>query len=250
VHAEPSGSAGRAAQQAGRYAEQVARNVTPAVATASIQHQARALGEPTRHQIFLYVFKASQAVDVAELTEAFHLHHNAVRQHLAKLREAGLVLEEVESRDKPGRPRLRYRPHPRASGAWGTPGPYERLALLLAAALRNGQTAHEVGREAGRRDGRQSARGADPLDALEVEMDDQGFEPTRRNSGRDLGLVFQRCPFQTVAIADPSIVCELHLGLIEGVAERLGGLEVASLSPHDPRRGGCVLRLRRDQNGK
>jgi predicted ArsR family transcriptional regulator len=220
------------------------------VATASIQQQARALGDPTRYQIFLYVFKASRSVDVAELTEAFRLHHNAVRQHLAKLREAGLVVEEVESRGKPGRPRLRYRRHPRASGAWGTPGPYERLALLLAEAMRKGQTAHEAGREAGRRDGRRSARGADPLDALEGEMDDQGFEPTRRNSGRDLGLVFQRCPYQTVAIANPGIVCQLHLGLIEGLAEQLGDLEIASLNPHDPRRGGCVLRVRRDRNGK
>jgi predicted ArsR family transcriptional regulator len=116
--------------------------------------------------------------------------------------------------------------------------------------MRNGQTAHEVGREAGRRDGRRKVRGADPLDTLEREMDDQGFEPTRRTWGRDVGLVFQHCPFQTVAIANPDIVCQLHLGLVEGVAERLGELEVASLTPRDPRRGGCVLRLRRDQNGK
>ncbi len=48
-------------------------NATPAVATAAIQQQARALGDPFRHQIFLYVFKASRSVDVAELTEAFRL---------------------------------------------------------------------------------------------------------------------------------------------------------------------------------
>src|ERR1700704_833726 len=120
---------------------------------ATIQRQARALGDPTRHQIFIYVVDAARPVDVAELTEVFRLHHNAVRQHLAKLREARLVVEEVEARDRPGRPRLLYRPHPQAAGGWGTPSPYERLALLLAQTIHGSVTAREVGREAGRRDG-------------------------------------------------------------------------------------------------
>jgi predicted ArsR family transcriptional regulator len=225
----------------------VAHKASPEVAAPSIQLQARALGDPTRHQIFLHVFKAPRPVDVAELTELFHLHHNAVRQHLAKLREAGLVVEEVESRDRPGRPRLRYRPHPRANGAWGTPGPYERLALLLAQALRSGQTAHEVGREAGRRDGRGRTPTGDPLATLEGEMVHQGFEPARRKSDRDIQLVFQHCPFQAAAIADPAIVCQLHLGMAEGLAEELGGIEVAGLTPRDPRRAGCLLSLRSRQ---
>ena len=51
----------------------------------SLQLQARALGDPTRHSIFRYVVDSATLVDVAELTEHMGLNHNAIRQHLAKL---------------------------------------------------------------------------------------------------------------------------------------------------------------------
>jgi len=50
--------------------------------------QARALGDPTRHEVFRYIADGARSVDVAELTEHVGLHHNAVRQHLAKLVDA------------------------------------------------------------------------------------------------------------------------------------------------------------------
>jgi len=59
---------------------------------ASLQEQAR-LGDPTRHRIFRYVADAGRPVGVAELTARFELNHNAIRQHLAKLVDAGLVTE-------------------------------------------------------------------------------------------------------------------------------------------------------------
>ena len=65
-----------------------AESVTP-----TLQEQARALGDPTRHAIFRYLADAGTPVDVAELTEHFGLNHNAIRQHLAKLVHAGLVTE-------------------------------------------------------------------------------------------------------------------------------------------------------------
>ncbi len=74
--------------------------------------QARALGDPTRNAIFRYIDAASDPVGVAELTDHFGLNHNAIRQHLAKLRDAGLVVEELAAPSGPGRPPLRYRPNP------------------------------------------------------------------------------------------------------------------------------------------
>ena len=47
----------------------------PAIPT--LQEQARALGDPTRHAIFRYVADAGTPVDVAELTKHFALNHNA-----------------------------------------------------------------------------------------------------------------------------------------------------------------------------
>ena len=60
-----------------------------------------ALGDPTRHSIFRYVAAKRRPVDVAELTAHVGLHHNAVRQHLARLVDAGLV-EEPRPRRRVG----------------------------------------------------------------------------------------------------------------------------------------------------
>ena len=94
------------------------------------------LGGPTRCRLFRYIVDASGPVGVGELTDYVGLNHNATRQHLAVLKDAGLVTEEVENRDRPGRPRLMYRQHPEAAGSWGTPGGYVWLAKLLSDAIR------------------------------------------------------------------------------------------------------------------
>mgnify|MGYP001451517504 CR=1 FL=1 len=63
--------------------------------TATLQSQARALGDPTRHGVFSYLVDADRPVDVAELTDPFGLNDNAIRQPLARLVDAGLVEGEL-----------------------------------------------------------------------------------------------------------------------------------------------------------
>jgi predicted ArsR family transcriptional regulator len=201
--------------------------------------QARALGDPTRHALFRYIGAAPGPVDVAELTEHVGLHHTAVRQHLAKLVSAGLVVEAVEHRAIRGRPKLRYALPP-AAGPGGAAA-YERLAVLLAEALRTGDEPVDVGRRAGRAVEVPAGGG---VAAVEAEMARQGFEPTlRRKAGGRVDLVLGSCPFESAALANPDAVCALHLGLAEGVAEAAGGVEVEGLVVRDPRRAGCRLRL-------
>lgn len=212
----------------------------------SVQRQARALGDPTRHAIFCSVAESPEPLDVATLTEQFGLNHNAIRQHLAKLREAGLLLEAKGAPAGPGRPRLLYRLAPDAAGAWGTPSPYEQLALLLLEVLRSGRPARDVGAQAGRRIGRDLPDAADPVDQLEVTAAHQGFEPRRSERGSSPELVLGRCPYEAAATSDPQVVCELHRGLAEGVAQATGGtLEVTNLIVRNPTRGGCRLQLHR-----
>ncbi|MGH9171844.1 MAG: helix-turn-helix domain-containing protein [Acidimicrobiales bacterium] len=67
-----------------------------------LQQQARALGDPTRHRLSRYIAEAPDPVGVADLTAFVRLNHNAVRQHLAVLKDAGLVLEAVEDRRRRG----------------------------------------------------------------------------------------------------------------------------------------------------
>lgn len=211
-----------------------------------LQREARALGDPTRHRLFRYIADAPQPVGVAELTEFAGLNHNAVRQHLAILRQAGLVIEETEARSRPGRPRLLYRLNPEGSGRWGTDSPYAWLARLLSEAVRRRQPPRVVGRREGQREAARVAGTADPVDLLESEITQRGFRPSRSEKGQRIDFLLGRCPFADVAETDPATVCQLHLGLAEGLAGALGGLEVERLVPKNPRRAGCRLSLRRD----
>ncbi len=210
-----------------------------------IQQEARALGDPTRHRLFRYIAEAARPVGVAELTEFVRLNHNAVRQHLAVLKDAGLVIEEVEQRSKPGRPRLLYRLAPEAAGRWGTPGAYAWLASLLSDAVRRRLEPRQVGRQEGHRRAAELTGSGEPVRLLEIEIERRGFRPARLERGRKIEFVLGRCPFVDVAGSDPGTVCQLHLGVIEGLAEGLGGLDVEGLVPKDPRRAGCRLTVRR-----
>jgi predicted ArsR family transcriptional regulator len=224
---------------------------------ADPQRTARALGDPTRHRLFRYIAAAPAPVSVAELTAFARLHHNAVRQHLAVLRDAGLVAEQAERRDHPGRPRLLYQLDPEAAGEGGTAGPYAWLAGMLSAAMRRGQGPRQAGRQEGRRRAAElagpgeladpgGAGQGDPVGMLAAELTRRGFRPRRVDRGPAVDLVLGRCPFAEVAAAEQETVCELHLGLAEGLADGVGGLTVDGLAARDPSRAGCRLMLRPD----
>jgi predicted ArsR family transcriptional regulator len=219
------------------------------VTEPDVQREARALGVPTRHRLFRYIVDAARPVGVGELTDYVRLNHNAVRQHLAVLKDAGLVTEEVEDRDRAGRPRLLYRLHPEVAGSWGTSGAYAWLASLLSDAIRRQQDPRQVGRQDGHHRGAEIAGTGDRLDLLEAEMARRGFRPTRVERGRRVDFVFGRCPFAEVAQVDPDTVCQLHLGMAEGLTEGLGGLAVEKLVAKDPRRAGCRLTVRQATPG-
>ena len=208
----------------------------------SLQRQSRALGDPTRHRVFRFVVDSARPVDVAELTAHFGLNHNAIRQHLAKLVEAELVVEGKAPTGGRGRPRLVYEVDPRADSRWGVTGPYERLSVWLAEMVHTGDSPVEVGRRAGRRQRLGASRQDDPVATLVDQMARHGFDPAVRRRGGEVDVVLRVCPFETTALADPDTVCELHLGMAYGLAERLDGLEVEELLPKDPRQAQCVLR--------
>lgn len=229
-----------------------------------LQQQARALGDPTRYRIFRCVADAGAPVGVAALTELVGLNHNAVRQHLAKLVDAQLLVEGTAPPTGRGRPRLQYTLDPSAESQWGVAGPYERLSLWLSEILRTGSTPVEVGRRVGRRrrlgqatradeadatppPTAEAAGGDDRTDAIDSLVDQMarhGFDPVVERAPGDehADIVLHNCPFSSVALADPDSVCGIHLGIAYGIAESLDGLVVDGLEPHDPRRAGCRLR--------
>lgn len=217
---------------------------------STLQQQAKALGDPTRHRIFRYIVDAGVDVDVAELTGHFGFNHNAIRQHLAKLVDADLVVESSAPVTGRGRPKLIYRVSPSAESRWGVAGPYERLSWLLTEIVRSGDTPVEVGRRAIERQRLgTSTAGRDPIDALVAEMARSGFEPTVRRRGDQVDIVLGTCPFSSTAQIDPDTVCNLHLGMAYGVAELVDGLVIDELVPRDPRQANCRLRCHVAQPG-
>ena len=215
------------------------------MAATEIQSEARALGDPTRHRLFRYVADAARPVSVAELTDYVQLNHNAVRQHLRVLKQVELVIEEAEVRVRPGRPSLLYRLHPEAAGKWDTPGSYAWLARLLAQALKERVSVREIGFREGLSRGGQINREGQSASELEQELFRNGFRPVRVDKGNRIDFVLGRCPFEEVAIVNSAEVCELHLGLAEGLVASTSDLSVDRLVRKDPRRAGCRLVISR-----
>lgn len=208
----------------------------------TLQQQARALGDPTRHAVFRHIAEADKPLGIAELTERFAFNHNAIRQHLAKLVAAGLVVETKAAATGPGRPRLVYVIDPAVEGQWGTTGPYERLSRLLVEIIRTDLSPEEVGRRAAEQF-RVPTPSGDVVADLTAAMARQGFAPEVRAVRGGAEIVLQNCPFETAARADRDTVCSLHLGIAEGLAD---GTHVAvdELIANDPSRAGCRLRVR------
>lgn len=226
---------------------------------ALVQRQARALGDPTRHEIYRLIEASTEGQEeydgrtlraggltVRELADALSLHGSAVRQHLAKLVDAQLVVAETLPADGPGRPRSIYRRTPAVVGAWGVLNPYERLSALLLDIVITGLSPRETGRRAGR-ELRASPEVADvapdPLALLSHVMEVQGFAPRIESDGRTVDVVLGHCPIAAMALIEPDVVCQAHRGIAEGLVGVGAVPATAELLDIDPVAAGCRLRF-------
>ena len=227
----------------GRPAGGVRRLDADAASDETFRLRSQALGDPTRHAIYREIALLGRPVAVSELVERFGLNHNTVRQHLAKLRAASLIDDVRDTPTGPGRPRILYHLTPEAAAGWNDEGPYQRLSMLLLDLASGKSTAIEVGREAGRALGREVLEVGDPLNAMERAVADQGFAPRLERHGDKAELVLEHCPFAAAAEADPDLVCQLHLGMAEGLAEQIDGVVADGLVVREPRLGACRVQL-------
>jgi predicted ArsR family transcriptional regulator len=96
----------------------------------------------------------------------------------------------------------------------------------------------EAGREHGRHAGAvRAADGQACLEAITGELAEMGFDPATATDGAVTTVAFTNCPFRELAEAFPELVCHLHRGMIEGMAEVLRGVDVerfATLADRDP----------------
>jgi predicted ArsR family transcriptional regulator len=154
-----------------------------------------------------------------------------------------LLAVETSAQGQVGRPQHRWSLAPDAPSLGLEPSAFRLLARLIAGvAARSGVPEDEivqVGREygmalaAGARRGSFSACVA----AVELRMAELGFDPALAEDGEVVTVAFTRCPFRELAEAFPEVVCPLHRGLVEGVADAAAGGRVrrfGTLADRDP----------------
>jgi predicted ArsR family transcriptional regulator len=196
----------------------------------------KALGDETRYALYRELATATSPRAVPELADALGLHPNTVRLHLERLREVGLNEVEAVHRGTVGRPSHRYSLAPGAPALGFSPPAHALLAGLLAAVVERlggdaaaaTATGRAWGAEAAKRRKERSC-----LHALGAELDALGFEPAAdADPGPDgtTRIDFLHCPFRELAEAYPDLVCSLHRGICEGIADRAGKGTVTSFS--------------------
>lgn len=200
----------------------------------------------------------SAPVSTAALATATGLHENTVRGHLEQLYSDGYISRQREAVAGRGRPAWLWtaaRPDPE--------NPYAALAGVLADTLAHTDDAVAQARQAGRRwgseiaarrtaaaegtDAAAPATPADPAAAASTPtarqtvvdvMREQGFAPD--DTGDDIML--RRCPLIEAATKNPTIICAVHQGMIDGVLATAGTRADTRLIPFSAP-GRCTLQL-------
>ena len=204
----------------------------------------------TRDRVLAEIRTAATPPTVDELAATLGLHPNSVRLHTAALRESGLVTQD--SRDTSGggrgRPQVTYRTSDR--GAWTGRRDYQLLASLLLSELEGDDpaaTARRMGRAWGRRiaaegsgrnddDTIHTAPDATTRTRIVAALDDLGFEPSAvaesaigavqatdipagGTSAALESVELRNCPFRELVDPRDGVVCALHAGMLDGLAE-------------------------------
>jgi predicted ArsR family transcriptional regulator len=210
------------------------------------------LADPTRRTLYDIVSTSPRPVARDEAAAAAGVGVSLAAFHLDRLADAGLLAVEYRRRGNrrgpgAGRPAKLYR---RADVGIDLTLPARRYALaasLLAEAVAasdgaafevlleaarargrgladattapTGSSATRAGAPRARAAGAGAQADADPvLDALAA----LGFEPIERE---DRGVInLRNCPYHAIAQTHRAVACPMNLALLEGLAERLGGI--------------------------
>lgn len=209
--------------------------------TGSRREIFKALGDNTRYAIYEELVRAATPRSTGEVAAALGLHPNTIRPHLERMRDAGLLTVQVDSRGSVGRPQHRYAVSSEAPSLGIEPPAYPLLAGLLAnVAAAEAPPADQVA-SVGARHGRvlaQSAPGVPCGEGLNVAMQELGFAPAASSEDSHSSTIrFTECPYRRMAEAFPDLVCQLHRGMVQGYVDEKGGstvVEFATLEDRDP----------------
>jgi predicted ArsR family transcriptional regulator len=186
------------------------------------------LGQSRAHVLDLLRAAGSPA-GVRDIAEQAGLHPNTARFHLDALVDAGLAARAPKERTTPGRPSMAYR-----AVAGGEPmgrRRYRLLAEMLTSLIagmlpKPGEAAEEAGREWGRYlteppPPYQRLDAGEAVEKLTATLAEIGFAPEAVTDGPQYQLRLRQCPFREVAENHQDVVCQLHLGLMQGALAQM-----------------------------
>jgi predicted ArsR family transcriptional regulator len=211
--------------------------------------------------------RAEGGLTAAQIIEATGLHPSTVRAHLEQLAKSDLVVRDRRGDGTPGRPAWRYfatAHEPLAPPS--TAAPYRDLAgALIGQLARDADDPHAAGVRAGRDWGRRLATALTgtaagppgrlaPLDGIVRVLDQIGFTPqvvertaadTAADTAAEAAVVALRsCPFLDLALANPDVVCGVHLGVIGGALGAMGASAADTDLQPFAAPGVCLVRVR------
>lgn len=173
-----------------------------------------------RLAVFDYV-RAHPPARIAEIAAGLQVHPNTVREHLDALVAHRLVEALTGTPNGRGRPATLYRPAAPAQD-------YAGLATALAGHLaRTSAHPERDARAAGVAWGRElvdeSATTENPTATLLDVLARLGFAPDTDGAiDTARGIALRACPMLDAARRYPTVVCQVHLGIVEGILSQLG----------------------------
>jgi predicted ArsR family transcriptional regulator len=213
------------------------------------------LGQSRAHVLDLLRAAGSPA-GVRDIADQAGLHPNTARFHLDALVDAGLAARAPKERTTPGRPSMAYRAV--AGGETMGRRRYRLLAEMLTSLIagmlpKPGEAAGEAGREWGRYlteppPPYQRLDAGEAVEKLTATMAEIGFAPEAVTDGTQYQLRLRQCPFREVAENHQDVVCQLHLGLMQGALAQMRALVTADRLQPFAEPSLCIAYLATRQN--
>jgi len=213
------------------------------------------LGQSRAHVLDLLRAAGSPA-GVRDIADQAGLHPNTARFHLDALVDAGLAARAPKERTTPGRPSMAYRAV--AGGETMGRRRYRLLAEMLTSLIagmlpKPGEAAEEAGREWGRYlteppPPYQRLDAGEAVERLTATLAEIGFAPEAVTDGTQYQLRLRQCPFREVAENHQDVVCQLHLGLMQGALAQMRAPVTADRLQPFAEPGLCIAYLATRQN--